>query len=358
MPGQWRRPGFHPFLRTQDLGVLPPDITTTLRAPLDSTSILYERASSFVTGVVVSAGLLLTTLAPVSAPFNQEAWGAPPLAVTQLAEVAPPNTLLSKLAPPFNQDDWPIQSKLARLREADAPVNILPSLPPGSLPFGQDDWPIIQPTARVSVSFESRNLLTPFLPPLPFSPEDWPLLQRILGRQANDPLNLLTTTLAPVVAPAAPFALNIWPIQPQVALLKPADATPNLLLQLPPGSLPFGQDDWPLLQRVFVRQVVDPLNLLTTLLAPTAAPAPFVQRDWALVPQFVTLRPAEPIPDTLLSLPPGKLAFSQTSWPIQPRYPVQQRLADAPRNITINLPAQQVAAGGIKHKRKWRRGSS
>ncbi len=281
MPGQWRRPGFHPFLRTQDLAVLPPDTTTTLRAPVYSQ---LSSPKSIIPDVVVAANLLLTLLAPTSAPFNQDVWASPQPSVNQLAEVAPPNTLLSKLAPPFNQDDWPIQPKLARQREADAPVNILPSLPPGSLPFGQDDWPIIQPTPRVSVGFESRNLLTPFLPPLPFSPGDWPSLQRVLGRQAVDPLNLLTTTLAPAVAP---FAVNSWPIQAQVALLRPADATP----------------------------------------------------------------------DTLLGLPPGKLAFSQASWPIQPSYPVQ-RLADAPRNITINLPAPQVAAGGIKHKRKWRRGSS
>ncbi len=268
MPGKWRRPGFRPFLRTQNLAVLPPDITTTLRAPVYSR---LSPPSSIITGVVVAANLLLTVLAPTSAPFNQEAWGAPQPAVTRIGEVAPPNTLLSKLAPPFNQDDWPIQPKLARQREADAQVNLLVTLPPGSLPFGQDDWPIIQPTARVSVGFESRNLLTPFLPPLPFSPEDWPLLQRVLSSQANGPLNLLTTTLAPAVAPAAPFALNIWPIQTQIAPLKPG-ATPNLLLQLPPGGLAFSQATWPIQPRLPTLRPADAIPDLTIVLPPGAGP--------------------------------------------------------------------------------------
>ncbi len=348
MPGKWRRPGFRPFLRTQNLAVLPPDITTTLRAPVYSR---LSPPSSIIPGVVVAANLLVTVLAS---------------------------------GPPFNNSQLQAAPRpLATIRPAEPTRNLLLTLPPGSLPFAKADWPIIQPTPRVSVSFESRNLLAPLLAP-PFGQTDWPIQPKLTRlreadatrnvlltlppgslpfslndwlkpqppprSQANDPLNLLTNTLASTVAP---FAQGNWPILPQAALLEPADATPNLLLRLPPGSLPLNQSNWPTLQAA-ARFILasDPENLLSTLLAPTTAP--FIQRDWALVPQFVTLRPAEPIPDTLLTLPPGRLAFSQTSWPIQPRMAVH-RLPDAPRNITINLPAPQVAAGGIKHKRKWRR---
>ncbi len=279
MPGKWRSPGFRPHLRTQNFAVLPPDITTQLRAPV------YSRLSppnSIIPGVAVAANLLVTVLAS-GLPFNNSQLQAAP-------------------------------RPLATVRPADPTRNLLLTLPPGSLPFAKADWPIIQPAPRVSVSFESRNLLAPLLAP--------------------------------------PFGQTDWPIQPKLARQREADATRNVLLTLPPGSLPLNQSNWPTLSPSRGLGFDVAPNLLETLLGSTTPP--FVQRDWALVPQFVTLRPAEPIPDILLTLPPGKLAFSQASWPIQPRMAVH-RLPDAPRNITINLPAPQVAAGGIKHKRKWRR---
>lgn len=293
----------------------PPNI-----GPLPFNQYLWPKLEKLpdIWGELAYLNLSLGTL-----PFRQTNWPIQPLLPRLRPADAWSNVTAFLPAPavplPFNASNWPIQPKLPTLRPADAIPDLLLRLPPGSLPFGLSNWPI-QPPLRLLRPAEAWSNVTAFLP-----------------------------------APAVPLPFNEsdWPIQPKLAQLRPADATRNVLLNLPPGALAFNQSNWPNIQRPDQDiSAFETRNLLVTTLAPTEQP--FNQDIWPIQPKLPTLRPAEPIPDILLRLPPGKLAFSQTNWPIQPRMAVH-RLPDAPRNITINLPPPQVAAGGIKHKRKWRR---
>lgn len=222
-----------------------------------------------------------------SAPFSQGDWPNPSRRKATGETTIAANLLLSLLAvavstavlrPPTIQRIEP------RVVHQVAPVpNLLLSTldvqPAAPKPFAQTEWPLpvgAQPAVELRTWIDSLkiNLL------VPFAQRDWPLSRAVTVALPSDPLNLLTTTLAPVIAAPVPFAQRDWPLPRTVATVLQGVEQNLLTGPLVSRDAPFAQRDWPLSRGATTVIQSDPINRL--VLAPVVVSVPFKQTEWSL----------------------------------------------------------------------------
>jgi hypothetical protein len=135
---------------------------------------------------------------------------------------------------------------------------------------------------------------------------------------SQDVPNLLTSTLAPAEAQAAPFYQTDWANPTERIRQLVIDPVPNLLtttLTQVVQAAPFGPVDYPNPERR--REQPESLSSPTNiaLLTPLSV-LPFTQADWpnpTSRPQFVDDQ--QPLNRAILAVTPAAAPFSQTDWP-------------------------------------------
>lgn len=147
----------------------------------------------------------------------------------------------------------------------------------------------------------------------PFSQEDWPQRTQRARLSVEQPLNLLTSTLAPAAPVAAPFAQSDWPVTRRTGR-RDVEVAPNLLVS---AQAPFTQFDVLSVHGRLRRELDQPLNLLQTTLAPVEVAAPFAQREWDARYRQVTrfdVAWSQSLLQTTLT-PTAQAPFTQLDWP-------------------------------------------
>lgn len=149
--------------------------------------------------------LLLTTLAQ---PFRQADWPAARIRPYSPPDAAPPNLLLTALARPFNVTDWPAAAFRLYQQETHPP-NLLVTTLYAPAPFAQFDWPTARAQMRADTSWIQGTPLPLLVPSvLPFGLFEWSAARAAAGAVYDQPPNLLTSTLAPVPPPATGLQYN------------------------------------------------------------------------------------------------------------------------------------------------------
>lgn len=309
-------------------------VTKTESLPAGMASMVPPRRSSGVSAAMIAAltvgNLLTSTLAPAApaegAYTTSQTTLVPSTRYVQQWE-PPPNLLLATLAvqapsdPPFRQLHWPNpqpRRSAVHITTDTQPGDVPPTPPTAGDPFRQLDWPNPRPkrpnpptwlqggeAIRHLVLYRATDLGDMFAP----------VPRKVRAQQPRfEPPNLLQTTLsgAPV---APPFKQTNWP---NPRLNRPSvqvQIGSNLLLSTlaPVAPRPFRQSEWPNPSVGRESQVVQPVNLLESTLAPAAAP--FKQTEWP-TRRARKDQPPQQAPELIRTTlaPVGPPPFRQRDW--------------------------------------------
>lgn len=276
--------------------------------------------------------LLLTTLRQPLA--NNGDWPNPQVRRLIAQALEPPNLLLTTLAQttalPFAQTDWPNPPA----RKLAAQAELFPNLVLAGIPvypaFPQIDWPNPQRARSTQPDQVAAPLVLGFRP---FGPYEWVNPPRARVAVADQPTNLLLTTLAQTTA--LPFLPLDWPNPQRAKLALQVVEYPNLVLKGIPVYPAFPSFDWVNPARAAQRPQEIAPNLLLTTLSVSAA-LPFAPVEWINPPRAKVAPQLEQSPNLVLRGIPVYPAFKQPEW-TNPARPRQAQVEVAPNLLLTTL---------------------
>lgn len=202
--------------------------------------------------IVLGTALVLSQATPQAAPFAQNTWVNPTAAASSIALRAHLQSLNLTL---LGQDQmfgasgqgvalvWPLPARGGLPRFEASSGNLL--LTTLAVPFAQNNWPLPRP-AVLALRTSDPNLLalTVASSAAPFAQNDWPTPQ---SRPASIALRTYVDTRKFYYVDQQPFALTDWPAPRSASRIDVAvAASTNIVLNATVAAAPFSQNEWPL----------------------------------------------------------------------------------------------------------------